>query len=408
MNEFELIPKKITNEDNTLNVEMSEDEIGFIKHLLKKHKPKKIVEVGVSAGGNTVNLLHWKDKDSELFSIDLATKWYRDDVKLSGWMADELITKDNWIIYRGCDYFDVYEEIGKDIDFIIIDTVHFMPGEFLTFLAALPQLKDGCIVVLHDIHLNILRSSWTERKESDIAAHCTGLLFGGVSSNRKWSLKSSNISNIGAFVVDKSTRNNIKDIFHILCSEWRHFPFELNLNEYSQYIYENYSKECYNLFNACLDAQSKYFNVNRDYIVSQTARVDIFNENNKKNNIKFLNSSKFVDIDFPDWFSTDKGNGAIIQTNEKSFDLKFKCINKGLLKITLRGPDVRDDDGNRVNSYVDFKTLKINGKNIIKDSEIVCCYDPFIFEKKVANGEIIKMHVEWKLYSSSSRNINTL
>ena len=46
--------------------------------------------------------------------------------------------------------------LAFDIDFIIIDTVHFMPGEFLTFLTALPQLKDGCIVVLHDIHLNMV------------------------------------------------------------------------------------------------------------------------------------------------------------------------------------------------------------------------------------------------------------
>lgn len=260
MNEIELVAEGISENDNTVNVEMSNDEIWFLKYLLKMYNPKKIVEIGISAGGNTVNLLQWKDKDAQLFSIDIATHWYRDNTKLSGFMADESDLKDNWKIYRGHDYLDVYDEIGGDIDFIIIDTVHSMPGEFFTFLAALPQLKDGCIVVLHDIHLNMRAFSRNLFGGYNIASYCTGLLFGGVSSNKKWSLKATdNVSNIGAFVVDETTRNNVKDIFHILCSAWYSFPFELDLDAYCTYVKENYSLDCYNLFTMCLKLQSKYF-----------------------------------------------------------------------------------------------------------------------------------------------------
>lgn len=259
MTEIELNAEKLAKEDNTINVEMSPDEIWFLKNFVKKHNPKKIVEIGVSAGGNTVNLLHWKDKNSKLFSIDIATQWYRDNTKLSGYMADELNLEKNWKIFRGYDYLDVYEEIGKDIDLIIIDTVHSMPGEFLTFLVALPQLKDGCIVVLHDIHLNMLKFSRNDFGPFANAAYCTGLLFAGVSSNQKWSLKSDLISNIGAFIVDKHTRDNIKDIFHILCSAWYYFPNELYLEDYLKFIQKNYPTECYNLFKTCLKSQSNYF-----------------------------------------------------------------------------------------------------------------------------------------------------
>ena len=58
--------------DNSKNVEMSEEEIWLIKHLIEKYNPRKIVEIGISAGGNTVNLLNWKDDDAQLFSIDIA------------------------------------------------------------------------------------------------------------------------------------------------------------------------------------------------------------------------------------------------------------------------------------------------------------------------------------------------
>lgn len=264
MAEIELTSEGLTEQDNTINVEMTDDEIWFMKHFIKEYHPKKIVEIGVSAGGNTVNLLHWKDKDAKLFSVDISTKWYRDNTKLSGFMAEELSITDNWKLYRGCDYLDVYEEIGDDIDFIIIDTVHAMPGEFFSFIAALPHLKDGCVVILHDIHLNMVGFSDNNFGLHNVVAYCTGLLFGGVSSNKKWVLKSS-MSNIGAFIIDDSTRDNIKDIFHILCTTWSYHPFDpnrplkLNLDEYSEYIKENYSSDCYNLYENCLNLQSKYF-----------------------------------------------------------------------------------------------------------------------------------------------------
>lgn len=264
MAEIELTSDGLTEQDNTINVEMTDDEIWFMKHFIKEYHPKKIVEIGVSAGGNTVNLLHWKDKDAKLFSVDISTKWYRDNTKLSGFMAEELSITDNWKLYRGCDYLDVYEEIGDDIDLIIIDTVHAMPGEFFSFIAALPHLKDGCVVILHDIHLNMVGFSDNNFGLHNVVAYCTGLLFGGVSSNKKWVLKSS-MSNIGAFIIDDSTRDNIKDIFHILCTTWSYHPFDpnrplkLNLDEYSSYIKENYSSDCYNLYENCLNLQSKYF-----------------------------------------------------------------------------------------------------------------------------------------------------
>lgn len=259
MVEIELKAKELTENDNTELVEMSREEIWFIKYFIQKYHPKKIVEIGVSAGGNTVNLLNWKDKDAQLFSVDIAKNWSKDETKLSGFMADEVEDKDNYKIYRGYDYLDVYNEIGNDIDLIIIDTVHVMPGEFLTYITALPQLKDGCIVIFHDIHLNMKRISNDKFNDFQTSGYCTGLLYGGISSSEKYSLQTNGISNIGCLIVDDSTRDSIKDVFRILCSRWFYLPFNLNFDMYREYVKKHYSPECYRLFCNCLDLQTKYF-----------------------------------------------------------------------------------------------------------------------------------------------------
>lgn len=281
MAEIELEAEKLSDDDNLTNVEMSKEEIWLLKHLINKYNPKKIVEIGISAGGNTVNLLKWKDKDAQLFSIDIAANWYKDKTKLSGFMADEVSEKNNFEIYRGYDYIDVYKEIGNDIDFIIIDTVHTMPGEFLTFLTALPQLKDGCILILHDIHLNMKKFKNNKFGPYDNAAYCTGLLYAGLSSPEKFSLKTDRISNIGALVVDESTRDNVKDIFRLLCSQWYKFPHNLNFPEYCQFINEHYPQECSQLFERCLRLHKQNFDYNRN--AKKNEKTDFSNELKNKN-----------------------------------------------------------------------------------------------------------------------------
>lgn len=57
MSEIELMPEKLSEDDNSVNVEMFPEEIWFIKYFIENYNPKKIVEIGVSAGGNSVNLL---------------------------------------------------------------------------------------------------------------------------------------------------------------------------------------------------------------------------------------------------------------------------------------------------------------------------------------------------------------
>lgn len=78
------------SESSTLS-EMSYKERCFLNGIIRQTKPKKILEVGVSAGGSSALILNaTKDnKDTKLYSVDYNEKWYRDNTKRTGFVIDE-------------------------------------------------------------------------------------------------------------------------------------------------------------------------------------------------------------------------------------------------------------------------------------------------------------------------------
>ena len=396
MVEIELKPDKLSKDDNTTNVEMTKEEIWFLKHFIQTYHPKKIVEVGIASGGNTVNLLKWKDDDAKLFSVDVAKYMYKDKSKLSGYMAIDLGANENWKLYGGYDYIDVYNEIGNDIDCIVIDTTHIMPGECLTFLAALPQLKEGCIVILHDVHFNCIRLGGARYNNIDTAKFSSGILFSSVRSEQKWTLSIDGISNIAAFVVDSSTKDHIKDLFHALLTSWYKFPFEVNFSKYKKFMKENYSEDCSKLFNKCVDLYAELFDSNGNR-VAKTARVDIVNKNYTKKPVEVIYSSDSVNVEFPGWFEYDYGKGTVLESKEKAFYATVRCIKDGELNVSLRGPDVRVS-GKRVPSFVNYTKLLVNGKNVLSKPTAACHDKSHVYRKDVKDGEIVELYIEWEDY----------
>ena len=67
--------------------ELSNKELGFICSLIRMFKPKKIVEVGVSAGGTTAVILNCLNKlniYTNVYSVDLAYTYHYDSKR---WIA---------------------------------------------------------------------------------------------------------------------------------------------------------------------------------------------------------------------------------------------------------------------------------------------------------------------------------
>lgn len=134
-----------------------------------------------------------------------------------------------------------------------------------------------------------------------------------------------------------------------------------------------------------------------------TSRIDLKNFGNDNNSIEIIeNSDSLAQITTPNWFNKEKGKGIIIQSNKLSSDLKIKCINDGILNITLRGLDIRDKEDNRFPVYIDYTSLIINDKEYITENKLIWHDEPFKTERKVKDNELITIHVEWQPFSSSS------
>lgn len=165
--------------ENMRLAEMSKFQHGFLCGLIKEYRPKKVLEVGIATGRTSavvMNCLKMLNLNSFFYSLDLNRtfpfKQNPNEMINIGFVAEFIKEKLNYMNYELIlgDVLAAYiEEIGKNIDFLILDTTHELPGDILDFLVALPFLEDGAIVVLHDVILN--------HYSRDYDAYATRILF---------------------------------------------------------------------------------------------------------------------------------------------------------------------------------------------------------------------------------------
>ena len=129
--------------------EMWDNQREFINGGVRRFRPKKIVEIGVDEGCSSsiiLNAIQDMD-DSHLYSIDLSDK------KTIGICAKSLFPNllSKWTLYKGNIATKFMENIGKEIDMVLIDSAHFEPGEILDFIIVLPFLKEEAVIMIHDI-----------------------------------------------------------------------------------------------------------------------------------------------------------------------------------------------------------------------------------------------------------------
>lgn len=243
---------------------MNEIESAFLCGAIKKFHPKKILEVGVAAGGSTAIILQALEdigEPYEMHSVDICEKHPTYKTEDVGFLA--IFAKANNLInpegLRGTHEFHVgkflpqiIDSIGSDIDFVILDTVHFIPGEALDFLAMLPYLKPNAVVVLHDVALNQYKhqSFWRE-------ACATGALFSAVTADKflnfvpldaAGNIRSS-YPNIAAVRINEQTRANIENVFLLFTLNWHYAPSEAEIKIYREFYHRHYSQNLVDIFN---------------------------------------------------------------------------------------------------------------------------------------------------------------
>ncbi len=223
---------------------------------MKTFRPKKILEVGVAAGASTAIILQALEDIGapyEMHSIDLSPKLYCDDSKDTGFLgkfAKEKVfgnLRGTHKFHLGIYLPQVIDEIGGEIDFVILDTLHALPGEVLDFLTVLPYLTDDAVIVLHDIFLH---------QTEDPIENATGVLFGAVSAEKFLNIKTDDelfrYPNIGAFKVNEHTAACVDNLFVSLILTWNCF-YNDELVIYREHFRRIYSDALCKIFQEAVD-----------------------------------------------------------------------------------------------------------------------------------------------------------
>lgn len=224
--------------------EMSYSERQFLNGIIRKERPKKIVEIGVAAGASSAVILNAiKDMgDSRLYSLDYSTLYYRNNNKKTGFIVEEFPElSGKWTLKTGgmaCNFLD---EIGGEIDMCLLDTMHSNPGEFLDYLQILPYMKKNGIVVIHDNTLH----TFTENK---LCTCCT--LLSAINGKKILPQRTERpfFPNISAVVLDDNATERVFDIFHCLALPWDYMLDKKDINILKKHFSKYYKKEYVNWF----------------------------------------------------------------------------------------------------------------------------------------------------------------
>lgn len=127
-----------------------------------------------------------------------------------------------------------------------------------------------------------------------------------------------------------------------------------------------------------------------------TARIDLKNYGSDSNDLNFMKiSDSTARVHAPQWFNKN-GHGHVIASDRGTLDLRFCCIGEGLLKIVLRGMDVRDKDKKRIPIWIDYTSLQINGETVFSEEKSVWHDRPYATQRKVKDGDEIFLSVTWR------------
>ena len=158
----------------------------------------------------------------------------------------------------------------------------------------------------------------------------------------------------------------------------------------------------YNLFQkAYLSCEER--KINRKNIQKQLTnyRIDIKNVGKENNALEITTSGK---VSKPAWFINAQGQGQVVESNKKIQNISIKAIQDGKLRLDFKGQDKRFE-GTRFPVWVDYKSIKIDGKETLLGSIATWHDKPFYYDMPVKNGQIVKVEVVQQYHQYSKEEL---
>ena len=257
--------KVLEQVENTIKdyIELIPDEMRFFNGLLRKVKPRKVVEIGVSRGGSAALILNAiKDiEGAKLYSIDKNEICYKNKDKKTGFLIDEKIPelKKNWKLFLGGITAQFIESIGGGIELVLIDTVHLTPGEMLDLLMVLPFLKNEAIVVMHDAFFLYYNKKIERHKKhtsnNEIMTYVRGDLILPSYGDKVF------FRNIGAIKLSPDQKNYYYQYFLALGIQWEYMPSEMDLKIMREFFMKYYGQKYVEVFDDAVEKNKIYLNI---------------------------------------------------------------------------------------------------------------------------------------------------
>ena len=254
---------------------MGLDEFAFINGLIRKFRPKKILEIGVCSGGMSAIILNaiMDIENSFLYSCDLESKHYlQSDCEVGCIVKNnfpEFLNK--WKLYTGNTTAAFIEEIGNSIDFAFIDTAHVMPGEVLNMIEIFPFLKKNAIIAFDDIDHQVREALF---QVPDFYP-CNNLLFSVLRGKKIiYHQKNDNIFNfrkLGAVILDNDQENYFFEYFYLLSNNWSYMPKKFEIYLIRKLVEKYYKPYFLSMFDSAIELNYKKLKkkglLKKDYIL---------------------------------------------------------------------------------------------------------------------------------------------
>ena len=153
----------------------------------------------------------------------------------------------------------------------MIDTAHFEPGEILDFMIILPFLKEGAIVIFHDIDHQI-----TSAKGKDMRNEWAPYIIYNLVRGEKFLPIGKELLNkdIGAVKLEKNQKRFIHDYCRALAGQWQYFPLEEHIQIIISFFKKYYDDECLTILNESIIFNRKF--------VKDNPKEDFYNKTIKK------------------------------------------------------------------------------------------------------------------------------
>ena len=257
--------------------EKEQAQMCFLSGLIKKRNPRKIVEVGVGSGTRSAVILKTLQalrSSAKFISVDSQSRLPADPRRKSGFLVDEFFSdlKKNWELYLGNSLPVYLENIGGEIDFIILDSSTVMPGVLLDFIVAMPFLSNDATIVFNNIHDHYFSNC--DCISSKVAFDTiVGEKIICPDPSNKYSLPT-----LGAIEVTADTSKYINNLFSALTLPWNTVLDAKQILTYRSCIRKNYSAEHAEHFDFTVNcaAQKLLSDNNTTSISFENKKIDLF------------------------------------------------------------------------------------------------------------------------------------